>query len=92
MTRSKNKERIQNALNASGAKSPDLSKQNASYDFYEIEEKNDILTDSSVVDHIFYFLESENCELRRKLEYKLKANIELPSNIVPFIPYSIDEN
>jgi transposase InsO family protein len=92
LTRSKDKERIQNALNASGASSPDLCKQNASYDFYEIEEKNDILTDSSVVHHIFYFFESENCELRRKLEYKHKANIELPSNIVPFIPYSIDEN
>jgi hypothetical protein len=53
---------------------------------------NDILIDTSIFDHIFYLFDTVQCELRRKLEYKIKTNIELPIDILPYIPYKMDVN
>lgn len=59
---------------------------------YNIEENNNILTNSQSVDHIFFLFDSENCELKRKLEYKLKTNIIFPQNFLPCLPHKFNDD
>lgn len=67
----------------------DISIRKNSHNFYEIEENNDILTNPNNIDHIFYLFSSRNCEMKRKCQYRMKANIDLPVNLLPCIPYKL---
>lgn len=58
-------------------------------DQYHIEEYNDIFTDSKKIDHIFFIFSSKNCEIKTKLENRLKTNISIPPNLVPCTPNEI---
>lgn len=57
-----------------------------------IQENNNVLVDTKDIDHIFYILPKRNCELRKKIERKLKMNIELPAETLGCVPYSIDKH
>lgn len=59
---------------------------------YTIEENSNILLNSDDVDHIFYIFPNKNCEMRKKIEHKLKTNIKLPDEMLNCIPYSMDKN
>lgn len=72
--------------------SNDTTNQIDSHHHFEISEHKDISFDSKNVDHIFFLFETRNCELKRKLEYRLKSNIDIPSDIVPHLPYNLNEN
>lgn len=87
ITRSKARATENIALNES---STDITNRKKSHNFFEINENNDILTNCDAANHIFYFFSSINCDMKRKLEYRMKSNIELPENPTPFIPYNMN--
>lgn len=68
-----------------------IAERKKSHNFYEIVENNDILTATNQVDHIFYFFSSKKCEMKRKWEYRMKTNIRLPDNLLPFTAHSLNE-
>lgn len=43
-----------------------------------IEEKSDFITNVGEYDHIFFIFSSSTCELKRKMEHKLKIKINMP--------------
>lgn len=47
---------------------------------YYIEENNGMLTNSNEFDQIFYLFESDNCELKKRLEHKLNKVITIPQS------------
>lgn len=61
------------------------------HNFYEIVENNDILTNTTNTDHIYYFFSTKNCEMKRKWEYRTKTNIILPEDLIPYAPYSLND-
>lgn len=67
----------------------DIPNRKNCHNFYEIEENNDILSNTDNIDHIFYLFSSRNCEMKRKLQYRIKTNIELPIDLLPLIPYKL---
>lgn len=68
----------------------DIEYRKNNHNFYEIVEMNDLLTHSDTLDQIFYIFSSADCEMKRKLEYRLKTSIKLPTNFLPTTPYPID--
>lgn len=58
---------------------------------YHIEECNNILIDPKNVDHIFYIFTSEKCEMRNKLEHKLKCVLHFEKELLPYQPYKISK-
>lgn len=57
---------------------------------YVITEDNNILIQQKNFDHIFYLFEGENCEMRRKLQDKLKKKFKIESPMLKFQLYAID--
>lgn len=102
LTRSKSREleiltKIQNENNDTKSyentlnKSTNMEKRNP-IDFFYVEENNNVLINTDKTDHIFYIFQRKNCELKRKIEHKLGANLNLPDDVLNGIPYSIDKN
>lgn len=58
---------------------------------YIITEDNNTLIHQKNFDHIFYLFDNENCEMRRKLEDKIKKKLRLESPTRKFQLYSIDK-
>lgn len=69
-----------------------ISDRKKSHVFYDIIENNDILSDTGNIDHSFYFFNKIDCEMKKKLEYRIKKNIELPTDCIPLTPYIISDS
>lgn len=63
---------------------------NAIFPNYYIEENNNILTDAKKTDHIFYIFPTAECEMRRKMEHKLKIILNLEKSVSIAKAYEID--
>jgi hypothetical protein len=88
MTRSK----IKLAVDAISNQCPqDISERKKHHNFYEIEENNDICVNFDNTDQNFYFFSSPDCEMKRKMEYRSKTNINVPKDITPLIPFSLND-
>lgn len=63
---------------------------NPSYPAMFVEERNNVLLDPKNVDQIFFIMGSNNCELKKKLEIKLKQKI--PENMTGYTLYEITKS
>lgn len=91
ITRSKSKE-IQNSLQElpTENKIDEVVSRQTSPDFFQIEENNDLFSDISQTDHVFNIFPSANCEMKKKLEHRLKTNIKMPEHALPCTPHELN--
>lgn len=61
-------------------------------DLYYIEENPGFILDKREYDHIFYILESRDCEIFNKLQHKLKTKIRIPTDLKDSDLYEIDKD
>lgn len=73
--------------------SPEVySSRKEAQNFFNLTEHKDILINHQTVDHIFFLFESPKCELKRKVEYRMKSNLVLPPDLVNFSPYKLNDH
>lgn len=87
---SKNNQRPPEGTNKQVQK--DEEKITRSINDFLIKEEKDILIQSSEFDHIFFLFSKENCELHKKLQYRLKKTFRINELVSENKIFIFDEN